>query len=207
MNQIGLDGLGPRPPSVSNNGTSVDASDMTSAAGYTPSGTHDEQQEQDSGHVTHQLIQQGFSTGLAQALVNNAGAFHRRIWVVDNSGSMQIGDGHCVVSTNGKILAEPVSRWEEIKDTVIYHSQMAAVLKSPTVFRLLNDPGAKVGQQEFSVAEPGRDPEKDIRTARLVMTRAKPDGVTPLTDHIWEMQAQVRGMLPELQRTGQRVSI
>jgi hypothetical protein len=196
MNQIGLDGLGPRPPRVS---------DMTSAAG---TGTHDEQQERqlDSGHVT-QLIQQGFSTGLAQALVNNAGAFHRRIWVVDNSGSMQIGDGHRVVQTNGKILAEPVSRWEEIKDTVIYHSQMAAVLKSPTVFRLLNDPGVKVGQQEFSVAEPGRDPEKDIRTARLVMTRAKPDGVTPLTEHIWDMQAQVRKMLPELQRTGQRVSI
>lgn len=127
--------------------------------------------------------------------------------MVDNSGSMQIGDGHRVSETDGKITLQPVTRWEEIQDTVIYHSQMAAVLNSYTRFRLLNDPGPAVGRQEFSVAESGRDVENDIRQARLVMTRTKPDGVTPLTEHIWEMQAEVRQMLPQLQRTGRRVSM
>jgi hypothetical protein len=120
---------------------------------------------------------------------------------------MQIGDGHRIVEiAGGKIVAQPVSRWEEIQDTVIYHSQMAAVMNSPTVFRLLNHPGPTAGRQEFSVAKDGRDVENDIRQARLVMTRAKPDGVTPLTEHIWEVASQIRQMLPHLQRTGQRVS-
>ena len=153
------------------------------------------------------LLQQGFSLGLARALAENTDSFDSRIWVVDNSGSMQIGDGHRVSETDGKITLQPVTRWEEIQDTVIYHSQMAAVLNSYTRFRLLNDPGPAVGRQEFSVAESGRDVENDIRQARLVMTRTKPDGVTPLTEHIWEMQAEVRQMLPQLQRTGRRVSM
>lgn len=143
---------------------------------------------------------------MAKALAENAQSFDHRVWVVDNSGSMQIGDGHRVNNADGKITMVPVSRWEEIQDTVIYHSQMAAVLNSYTRFRLLNDPGPNVGRQEFSVGQVGNDVEQDIRQARLVMTRAKPDGVTPLTDHIWEMQQEIRQMLPHLQRTGQRVS-
>ena len=153
------------------------------------------------------LTEQGFSLGLAKALADNAQSFHQRIWVVDNSGSMQIGDGHRVNNVDGKITLVPVSRWEEIQDTVIYHSQMAAVLNSYTRFRLLNDPGPNVGRQEFSVGQSGTNVEQDIRQARLVMTRAKPDGVTPLTEHICQMQAEIRQMLPTLQRTGRKVSL
>lgn len=152
------------------------------------------------------LLEQGFSLGLAKALAENTQSFDHRIWVVDNSGSMQIGDGHRVSIADGKITLIPSSRWEEIQDTVIYHSQMAAVLNTYTRFRLLNDPGHSAGPQEFSVGYPGRSIENDIRQVRLTMTRAKPDGVTPLTDHIWEIQREIRELLPELQRTGRRVS-
>jgi hypothetical protein len=56
-----------------------------------------------------QLIKQGFSHGLAKALFKNKHAFDHRIWVVDNSGSMQIGDGHRIVEiAGGKIVAQPV---------------------------------------------------------------------------------------------------
>lgn len=191
-------------------------SDMTSAADYTLSGNNGQQmmmynQQIPSAELTQEhisiLLEQGFSRGLAKALVENAQSFDHRIWVVDNSGSMQIGDGHRVNNADGKITMVPVSRWEEIQDTVIYHSQMAAVLNSYTRFRLLNDPGVNVGRQEFSVGQTGKDVEQEIRQARLVMTRAKPDGVTPLTDHIWEIQQEIRQMLPHLQRTGQRVAV
>ncbi|EJK53127.1 hypothetical protein THAOC_27494, partial [Thalassiosira oceanica] len=37
---------------------------------------------------------QGYSTGLARALAENAARFAFRFWVIDNSGSMRIGDGH-----------------------------------------------------------------------------------------------------------------
>jgi hypothetical protein len=152
------------------------------------------------------LRQQGFSLGLARALTSNADSFDQRLWVVDNSGSMQIGDGHRVVEADGKITMLPVSRWEELQDTVIYHAQMAALLNSCTRFRLLNDPGPSVGRREVAVAVPGRDVDSEIRQTRLTMTRTKPDGVTPLARHVWEMQAEIREMLPILQRTGRRVS-
>jgi hypothetical protein len=146
-------------------------------------------------------LAQGFSTGLAKALVENKQNFHHRVWVVDNSGSMQIGDGHRV--NNGKVLS--VTRWAEIQDTVLYHSQMAAVLNSFTRFRLLNYPGQEIGQQEFTVGGQGADVDNDIQNARMVMTRTKPDGVTPLTEHIWEIAAEVRQLLPQLQQSGKRV--
>src|SRR5210317_712755 len=92
---------------------------------------------------------------------------------------MQIGDGHRINTVNGNIEMKPVSRWEEIQDTVIYHSQMAALLNSYTKFRLLNMPGKSVGVQEFAVGSHGNDVEGELRQARMVINRTKPDGVTP----------------------------
>lgn len=152
-------------------------------------------------------MRQGFSKGLAKALSENAKSFDHRIWVVDNSGSMQMEDGHRIANDNGRLSMLPVSRWEEIKDTVIYHSQMAAVLQSYTQFRLLNDPGPSVGKQEFTVGQAGRNPEADIVQAHQIMNRTRPDGVTPLTDHIHRMQAEIQQMAPDLQRVGRRVVV
>lgn len=92
---------------------------------------------------------------------------------------MQIGDGHRINTMGGVIEMKPVSRWEEIQDTVIYHSQMAALLSSYTKFRLLNMPGKSVGVQEFAVGMYGNDVESELRQARMVINRTKPDGVTP----------------------------
>lgn len=154
-----------------------------------------------------QLVKQGFSRGLARSLLLNSEVFAERHWVIDNSGSMIIGDGHRIVETSDrKIVEQAVSRWEEIQDTVFYHSQMAALLDSPTVFHLLNDPGAQIGAQEFSVAkEEGGDVDKEIRIARTIMQRAKPTGVTPLTDHVWQLRELVQVMAPQLRQSGKRV--
>ena len=49
---------------------------------------------------------------------------------------MQIGDGHRLVSKDGKQKAVACTRWEEIKETVKYHAQMASVLDCPTIFQV-----------------------------------------------------------------------
>lgn len=82
------------------------------------------------------LIKEGYSTGLAHALSENASRYDFRFWVVDNSGSMQIGDGHRIVSKDGKTKAVACTRWEEIKETVKYHAQMASTLDCPTIFQV-----------------------------------------------------------------------
>ena len=148
---------------------------------------------------------------MARLLALNARAFANRIWVVDNSGSMVITDGHRFSPTSdGNMTEIRVSRWEELQETIMYHAEMAGVLNSPTVFRLLNDPGPLVGPQEFSVAQspPGvGDVQEDIRKIRTYIRRAEPLGVTPLTSHILQIQEALHHMAPKLRREGKRVAV
>jgi len=48
------------------------------------------------------LRSQGFTTGLAESFADVKTTFPLRIWVIDNSGSMQKVDGHRIVSTRTK---------------------------------------------------------------------------------------------------------
>ncbi len=156
------------------------------------------------------LKDQGYTDGLIKSIARSNLAFPLRIWVVDNSGSMQIGDGHRLVSTpsSSQVRYLSCSRWAEIKETVEYHAQMAALLENPTVFRLLNDPGKMAGEQQFSIAERGPEfVQEDLQVAMNTMMMAQPSGVTPLTEHIREIKANVEAMKEDLAATGQKVVI
>jgi len=84
-----------------------------------------------------QLHAQGFPRGLSKSLFFNAKEFPLRIWVVDNSGSMTNTDGHRFVETSNskKIKVVSCTRWAEIKETVLYHAEISALLQAPTIFR------------------------------------------------------------------------
>ena len=93
-----------------------------------------------------------------------------------------------------------------MQQTVDYHAQMAALLQSPTTFRMLNDPGRVAGPQQFSIADKGsKQIDHDLAVAQQVMMHAQPGGVTPLVQHIQEIRDNVRALLPELE--GQKVVI
>lgn len=156
------------------------------------------------------LQQQGFPRGLAKTLSTNNAAFPLRIWVVDNSGSMNTRDGHRIVAdknNNRKIKLADCTRWSEIQQTVEYHSQMAAHLRAPTVFRMLNDPGQ--GQkQQFSIGERGEYLlDEDLSIALSSIGNSRPGGVTPLTEHVREIRSNVLSMEPTLRETGSKVAI
>lgn len=76
------------------------------------------------------LIEQGYSRGLVNAISENVNQYDFRFWILDNSGSMQIGDGHRFVPTgksDGSLKA---------KETIQYHAKMAALIDSPTIFKV-----------------------------------------------------------------------
>ena len=163
-----------------------------------------------SGTDIQALRDQGFSTGLARAMTANNAAFPLRIWVVDNSGSMNTSDGHRMVESKSRqeVKIVPCTRWTEIQQTVDYHVQMAALLQAPTVFRLLNDPGNAVGPQQFSIAENGaQNLNHEVALAKSVMLNATPMGGTPLVAHILEIRQNVLELEPTLRQTGSRVAI
>jgi len=150
------------------------------------------------------LKSQGYATGLASALVRSNRANHPiRIWVVDNSGSMSIGDGTCVADGGGPSNFKTVScsRWEELRDTVEYHAQLAELISAPTSFRLLNNTSG--GSPEFSVGKNIGDAER----AKDIMMGAMPGGATPLVEHIQKIRSDVLDMAPGLRAKGQQAVI
>lgn len=114
------------------------------------------------------LLAQGFSVGLIKALNSNKERFRHRIWIVDNSGSMAIGDGRTFALTSkGRIEARYVTRWEEIQETVLYHAELAGTLGMATNFRLLNPVNNE--RDEFSVFLGGPDGvNQELRQGRHV---------------------------------------
>lgn len=77
------------------------------------------------------------SLALARAMcVTSVQTFPLRLWIVDNSGSMRQADGCRLVasSTKSRIKFAECTRWDELKDTVLYHAQLAALLVAPTQF-------------------------------------------------------------------------
>jgi hypothetical protein len=108
--------------------------------------------------------------GLRQQLLTNAyESIHKRIWILDNSGSMNIMDGHQVLldqqsqqqqqqqhdptttppTTNNDHNSILCSRWLEVQETVQCHAQLSSVLGIPTDFHLLNPP--KIANGPFSL--------------------------------------------------------
>ena len=99
-----------------------------------------------------------------------------------------------------------------MRETVECHARLAALLRAPTVFRLLNDGGRSVGPQQFGVCEHGGgegDPssvDRDLSVALATIQRASPGGVTPLVGHINEIRDNVRALEPQLRRDGTKVA-
>lgn len=163
-----------------------------------------------SNYQVKQLKDQGYTAGFINEILLFTKTFHLRFWVVDNSGSMSATDGNRLVNTKTQDKVKMVSctRWKEIVGTVDYHAQMAALLQMPTTFRLLNNPGAHVGKQEFSIGVTG--PERvdyDLQVARETMTRSSPIGVTPLAKHVSEIREEIHALAPSLYEQGRKVAI
>lgn len=163
-------------------------------------------------HQIQQLMKQGFTKGLSMSLEDMKNVFALRIWIVDNSGSMQKPDGHRIIaspSDPNAIKMVPSSRWDEIVECVEYHARLAGLIEAPTRFRLLNNPGANVGPQQFSIADGNNFTSiaQQVNQATTIMRRARPNGCTPLTSHILEIHHEVSQMAPELRREGKKVAI
>jgi Mg-chelatase subunit ChlD len=156
------------------------------------------------------LERHGFTRGLVEAMLRDKEAFALRIFLIDNSGSMATHDGRRLVETarQHEIKFLPCSRWKEMQDTIDYHARVAALLKNPTEFRMLNDPGRRYGPQRFSIGEQSDaliDAELDV--ARSTVMSIGPHGVTPLIQHLRDIRYDIEALEPTLRRCGSKVSL
>lgn len=147
------------------------------------------------------LREMGFTPGLCQSLVESSDVFAKRFWLIDDSGSMAIPDGKRLdTSDPDSVNFVGCTRWEEVRDTVNFHARLASALNAPTNFRFLNNPGRV---KSFNVAESfGKHPD----CVERIMLKTKPQGATPLVEHVLQVRDEVERMLPELD-DGQQVAL
>ena len=150
-----------------------------------------EDQRQDLGS-------QGFPNGLAAELGKTRSVYPVRFWILDNSGSMMANDG-CSIRGSTSVQC---TRWAELQETVNYHAQLAGILQATTIFRLLNDPGVRVGPQEFSIADQGKNFLEEISQIKKIMQHSKPYGSTPLTQHLIEIAQRIAVMEGKMRKKG-----
>jgi hypothetical protein len=146
----------------------------------------------------------GFPKGLAAELGETRALFPARFWILDNSGSMLHNDGSVLTPQHQSVTC---TRWRELQETVQYHAELAALLQATTHFRLLNDPGVRVGPQEFSIAAGGQSTSAEVADVQDILYKTKPFGSTPLTGHLVEIAAQISEMAPMMWQKGLRAVV
>ena len=80
-------------------------------------------------------------------------------------------------------------------------------IENTTQNQLLNDPGAHVGPQHFTIDTSSPATSTPVQQGLHVIRKARPGGCTPLTDHILAIHAEIEAMLPELRARGQKVAV
>lgn len=166
----------------------------------------EDSQQMNEDELVHVLVQQGYTPSMARnvLLARSQENTPLTIWIVDNSSSMNIKDGRRLLPTArlDDVRVTTCTRWEELKETVLYHAQLAALLEAPTKFVLLNPPTTnpatshnnsstgflKPCPQEMSIAERGREwIDDDMEDFMENFTNVHPSGATPLTTHLQRM--------------------
>ena len=118
---------------------------------------------------------------------------------------MLMNDGKIFVETKRQDdvkIKSKCTRWDELKETIKYHAQLSALLKSPTKFILLNPPtyinkrlAAAAGDDdgEWSIGERGIEYiQDDLNQFMKGIDNVQPRGVTPLTQQLQRIYESVK---------------
>lgn len=137
------------------------------------------------------LVAKGFPRGLAQQVADSVDSFPIRLWVVDNSGSMQSADGSRMVQVpggRGAVRMVKATRWAELCDTVNHAAELSEAIGARTDFMLINRPhsgvkhmtiGSAAGAVPTLPIEQGKP--LDAASMRQMLDEIDPSGGTPLT--------------------------
>ena len=157
------------------------------------------------------LKSQGFPTGLAALILQNAVDHPIRIFLVENSGSMLSNDGHLVAqsSSSGKVQTVQCTRWEGITSTLVWHAELAAWCQTPTAVRLLNDPGINVGPQQVGIASSkNHSSTEEVGRLKNLLQSTRPNGATtPISAHLQDLLQPISNIVPILMSQKRRITL
>lgn len=153
--------------------------------------------------------QYSFPPGLLRSMQASAQAFPLRIWIVDNSGSMNASGGSRIVKSGSKMARVNVTRWAELGDSVTVAGEISTALGARTDFNLLNPTPAgqsfSVGYDDGALNIPAGTP-CDLARLKTVMQES-PRGTTPLTEAVQKIITCVAPSADKLRAHGQQVAV
>lgn len=142
----------------------------------------------EDNRIVDYLRSQGFTIGLARTLIKNTDDFPARIWLVDNSASMNSADGHRVVqNTDHKVSNICCTRWEEVTATLMWHASFSIKMEAPTAVRLIQAPSMGFPQQVGIASAVNVEESADLsRLAQMLHQQPAGGGGGPLP-HLLEI--------------------
>ena len=145
------------------------------------------------------LSQSAWTPGLIDLFLSNSRKVGIRHFLLDDSGSMQIGDGHLPLSTS----RVPVSRWTELADSMRFHTNLLEKANIPVQIRFLN-----ATSPNHPICMGGNaDPDGVAKATVDGIFEESPGGGTPLCAHIREIVRDIQRMENTLRRERKKAVI
>jgi len=137
---------------------------------------------------------------LAELLADEDAVIAERVFVLDNSGSTALCDGHVVEkSSNGNVVLRQSTRWQEVASTAMNHARWAAQLGVPAQFVLLNS-RSMVNPQEgvdfCTVDARIGNADLQIQALERLLWATAPSGATPLATLLEQMLPRLKAKYP-----------
>jgi len=154
---------------------------------------------------TYQVL--GLPPALAKVVAEQESEVALRIYLLDNSGSMSIGDGAILSrGQRGEIKKQPATRWEELIDLAKCHGEWNGALGVPTEFVLLNSPSPRSpvqGRDYFTID--GEDWREQVASMTAALQSKGPGGSTPLGERLEDVCVRLKQNRAALE--GRRVNL
>lgn len=165
-----------------------------------------------SAQVREGLIEMGVPHALAEQLAEDDQRIGKRIYLLDNSGSMNASDGNLLSDGGaGRMVSRSCTRWEEICAFAQDHARWNLAVGTPCEFMLLNScgRGANVVPQEgrdfVSIDRSVGDDSGQLGSLDRLLKSNGPRGVTPMAERLEEIRLRLHAEAEELARRGQMV--
>ena len=143
------------------------------------------------------MAKHGVPTGLANEMVKNVASFPQRIWIVDDSCSMQSGDG--AMMSFGQMIK--CTRAKELAQTVLVQAELAHALGASIEFQTLNGPCHSVDSSNSNEQLAAVREYYDRRGGHPLL------GSTPLTEAVNKVIAKISPMVDSLRADGKRALV
>lgn len=160
------------------------------------------------------LARFSFPRGLATELAASTEVFPVRFFVLDNSGSMSMGDGNrIVVDGAGKRRAVTATRWEELIDSASTIAELSETLGARTDFHLLNRSGrfskflTVGGDSSAASFVPCSGEKVSASMLRQRIQQVTPNGGTPLTESVMAIVSMLEPVAHQMRARGQQAVV